>query len=123
MNNGFRMRFVAVPSLITALFVAPAFSEEAEHDHDHGAPTPETVAPDAGTKTPKSVSESKDPNSQAAANQGGMMMDKKSMCDMHRQMMNAKSPAERQGIIDERMQGMPSDARQTHLQMMDEQCK
>lgn len=57
--------------------------------------------------------------------QGGMMgmMDMTSMCDMHRNMMSAKSPAERDAMMDQNMKSMSPETRRQHMEMMQSKCK
>jgi hypothetical protein len=50
------------------------------------------------------------------------MMDMQAMCDMHKKMMSAKTPAERQAMMNEHMKSMTPEMRQ-HMQMMHEQCQ
>jgi len=50
------------------------------------------------------------------------MMDMQAMCDMHKQMMSGKSPAERQAMMDDHMKSMAPEMRQ-HMRMMHEQCR
>lgn len=57
-------------------------------------------------------------------------MDMQAMCDVHDKMMRAKTPEERQAIMDEYMKNMPPEMRQQHMQMMQQhmqmmqqQCK
>lgn len=51
------------------------------------------------------------------------MMDKESTCSMYKNMMSARTPAERQAMMDERMKGMSPEMQQRHLEMMQQQCK
>lgn len=50
-------------------------------------------------------------------------MDMKSMCDMYQKMMNGKTSAEQEAIMEEHMKMMPPEMTQKHMQMMQEQCK
>jgi hypothetical protein len=50
------------------------------------------------------------------------MMDMRSMCDMHKQMMSGKTAAEQQAIMDEHAKSMTPEMRQRMRSMM-EQCK
>lgn len=54
---------------------------------------------------------------------GPINQDMQSMCDQHRKMMQAHSPEERAAMMNERMQAMPAEARQKHMDMMHEHCK
>lgn len=55
----------------------------------------------------------------------GMMgsMDSKTMCDTHKEMMNSKSPVEREAMMDQTLKSMAPDVRRQHLEMMSEMCK
>lgn len=63
----------------------------------------------------------------------GMMMsdaDMKSMCEMHEQMMRAKTPDEQRAVMAEHMKKMPPEIRHrymermhSHMQMMQEYMK
>ena len=50
-------------------------------------------------------------------------MDMKSMCDMHKNLMATKTPAEREAMMDQRMKSMSPEMRRKHMAMMDEKCK
>lgn len=52
----------------------------------------------------------------------GGQMDMKSMCEMHNKMMSSKTPAERTAMMDDHMKNMSPEARQKHMEMM-QQCK
>jgi hypothetical protein len=51
------------------------------------------------------------------------MMDMKSLCEMHKTVMNAKTPAERERIMDEYMQSVSPEMRQRHIEMMQQTCR
>ena len=57
--------------------------------------------------------------------QGDMMAgrDMKAMCDNHKNMMSAKTSAEREAMMDQRMKSMSPEMRQQHMAMMDAKCK
>jgi len=57
-----------------------------------------------------------------AGGQGMMNMDQKTMCDMVDRMNNARTPAEREAIMNERMRTMSPEMREQHWQMMMQQC-
>jgi len=44
------------------------------------------------------------------------------MCSMHQQMMSARTPEERQAMMEQAMPGMPREERERHLQMMQQMC-
>ena len=48
------------------------------------------------------------------------MKDMQAMCDMHRQMMSEKTPAQRQAMMDDHMK---RPEMREHIQMMQEHCK
>lgn len=60
-----------------------------------------------------------------AGNQRSMMgsMDMQAMCDMHKDMMNSKSLAERQAMMEQRMKSMSPEMRRQHMEMMEVKCK
>jgi len=45
------------------------------------------------------------------------------MCELSRQIKNARTPAERQALIDQVMPDMPQDSRDRHLRMMRQNCQ
>ena len=45
------------------------------------------------------------------------------MCSMHQQMMSARTPEERQAMMEQAMPGMPREERERHLQMMQQMCQ
>ncbi len=51
------------------------------------------------------------------------MMDMKTMCDMHRNMMSAKSPAEREAMMNPQMRSMSPEMQRQHMEMMAQMCK
>jgi hypothetical protein len=50
------------------------------------------------------------------------MMDKDAMCDMHQQMMAAKTPEERKAMMDEHIKKMSPEMREKHEAMMQKKC-
>lgn len=113
-------QLLAIASVAAAVLAAPGYAQTAtEHDHNHDAAS--STAP-AGKAKPATKSASASAKKKSASPQGDMMMDKKAMCDMHKQMMG-KSDAERQAMMDEKMPGMSGDKKQQQMHMMDEQCK
>jgi hypothetical protein len=50
-------------------------------------------------------------------------MDQYAMCEMNRRIMGARTPEERQALMDRNMPGVSPELREQHLQMMREQCK
>lgn len=104
-------------AVLASFAVAPAIAQEAEHDHQHQAST--AKSPEKATKkTPgKPATEAR------KAVSGGGMMDMKTMCDMHRQMMASGSEADREAMADKEFKGMSAEQKRQHMKMMDEQCK
>jgi hypothetical protein len=45
------------------------------------------------------------------------------MCELDQQIMSARTPAERQAIIEQAMPNMPQESRERHLQMMQQRCQ
>lgn len=85
-------RYVAVAAIAAAMLVPPARAADtkpAEHDHNH-ADAP--AAAPAEKQTPPSA--------------GGSDQVMKRMHDMHKKMMSAKTPEERQALMDEHMKLM-----------------
>lgn len=72
--------------------------------------------PQSGTSA-SSMSKNRD----SADMMGGM--DMKAMCDNHKNMMNARTPAERDAMMDQHMKSMSPEMRQKHMSMMDARCK
>jgi uncharacterized protein (DUF3084 family) len=81
------------------------------------------------TITPPTAEQHRQHHPESTASQGrmgmagskGMMMsdaDMKSMCQMHEQMMRAKTPEERKAIMAEHMKSMSPEMRQRHMEMM-----
>jgi hypothetical protein len=50
------------------------------------------------------------------------MSDMQAMCETHKKMMSAKTPAERQALMDERMKSMSPEMMEKHKAMM-EHCR
>jgi hypothetical protein len=50
-------------------------------------------------------------------------MDMKSMCEMHDRMMNAKTPEERNAMMNEHMKNMSPEMRERQIEMMRQQCR
>jgi hypothetical protein len=48
--------------------------------------------------------------------------DQRAMCEMSRRIMGARTPAERQALMDQNMPGMSPELREQHLRMMLQQC-
>lgn len=108
------------PLMLVALVAACATpgktgtSDEVDHKAHHPGTSESTVP----SSTPQAGPASN-------AGQMGMMgsMDIKSMCDMHKNMMSARTPSEREAMMDQRMKSMSPEMRQKHLSMMEEKCK
>lgn len=49
--------------------------------------------------------------------------DQETQCSVYRRMMAARTPEERQALMDPRMRSMSPEMQQRHLQMMGERCK
>jgi hypothetical protein len=49
--------------------------------------------------------------------------DQRAMCEMSRRIRGARTPAERQALMDQNMPGMSPELREQHLQMMLQQCR
>lgn len=103
---------MSVPAALAPALSLSVYAQTAEHDHNHpeGAPAQQSAPANPA------------PMGAESAAKGGMM-DMKSMCDMHKQMMGAKSDDERQAMMDKRMKGMSPEMRDKQMHMMNEQCK
>jgi hypothetical protein len=49
--------------------------------------------------------------------------DKAAMCQMHREIMGARSGEERRAMMQERMKGMSTEMMHKHMAMLQEQCQ
>ncbi|TWI45824.1 hypothetical protein IP92_03254 [Pseudoduganella flava] len=60
----------------------------------------------------------------AAGTQGGGAPDegRQPMCAQHREIMSAKTPAERQALMEEHMKGMTPEMRDRRMEMMRQRC-
>jgi hypothetical protein len=53
----------------------------------------------------------------------GMTGDQAAMCELNRRIASARSPAERQAMMDLYLPGMTAEMREQHLKMMGERCQ
>lgn len=107
------------PAVLFALALAGcATAQDAGHSQHHPqASTSQAPGPmGPGPMGPGAM------GSGSSGNQMGMM-DMKSMCAMHQQMMSAKTPEEQRAIMDEHMRGMSPEMMQKHMEMMQQHCK
>ena len=124
------------PSVLVAVFVAAAaLTGCAAIQEEHRQHHPESTATESsgsmgrsGSAGPTGMVGGASPDGQKGMMGGGAggqmgMMDRKSMCEMHDKMMNAKTPAERTAMMDDRMKNMSPEERQKHMEMMKQQCK
>lgn len=58
-----------------------------------------------------------------AAGSTGAPLDQQSMCELQRRVMAARTPDERQALMEQAMPGMSQEARERHMQMMGESCE
>jgi hypothetical protein len=107
MNSTFKFATLAA-AIATAMTIAGcATSQPPEHSlHHPGTTSPQT----AGMMSPGESGEQMS------------MMDMKSMCEMHKKMMDAKTPEERKATMDDRMKSMSPEMMKKHMAMM-EKCK
>ena len=97
-----------VAAIVAAMAMAGcATSQDAEHSQHY--PVTSTAQP-AGMMSP------------SASGDQMAMMDMKTMCDMHKKMMSAKTPEEQKAMMDERMKSMSPEMMKKHMAMM-EKCK
>lgn len=106
-----------VTALLANLGLGRAIAQVAEHDHEHKGAVSQPTEKKAKSATNKSAGKSH----KAAGGEG--MMDMKSMCDMHRQMMSSGSPEDREAMAAKETKGMTAEQKQQHMKMMDEKCK
>lgn len=114
-----RLALRTIPVILAGLLAACATQSKgtAGEDADHKA-----HHPDKSASAASSPSMSGRPSE---GNQMGMMgsMDMKSMCDMHKNMMGSKSPAEHQAMMEQHMPSMSPEMRRQHMEMMDAKCR
>lgn len=84
----------------------------------------------AGCATSEDAEHSQHRPQTAAASPPGMMssdqmgmMDMNAMCDMHKKMMNAKTPEEQKAMMDQNMKSMSPEMMKEHMAMMQGKCK
>jgi hypothetical protein len=53
----------------------------------------------------------------------GMTADQVAMCELNRRITSARTPQERQAMLDQYLPGMSPEARARRLQMMQERCR
>lgn len=99
-------------ALLAALFITTTLTAGCAGMHEAMHRSPESTGSQA-------------PGATTSGSSGGQMpmTDLQSMCDAYRQMMSAKTPEERQAMMDERMKNVPPEMRQKHMAMMEEKCK
>lgn len=97
------------PFLMATVLAACAVPQDSQHKEHH----PDTSSPPQTSGA----------TSSGMANGQMSSMDMQAMCDMHRKMMGAKTPEERQAMMDDRMKTMSPEMMQRHMQMMEQQCK
>lgn len=83
-------------ALVLAFAAALSAGAPAQSDKDHAAHHPDAASAPVAAATPKSVT--------PTSSQPDMSM--KSMHDMHKKMMSAKTPDERQALMSEHMKAM-----------------
>lgn len=62
-------------------------------------------------------------SSSAGAAASGAPLDQQSMCELQRRVSAARTPEERQALLEQAMPGMTEETREQHLQMMRESCQ
>lgn len=112
---------LTVSALFATFMAAPVMAQDAEHDHNHGA-APSASSPVQKKKPAKTKAKTAKSKATSVDGKAGMM-DMKTMCDMHKEIMSAEMPSARRAMIDEKMKGMSADEKQKQLEMMDERCK
>jgi hypothetical protein len=51
------------------------------------------------------------------------MGDRYEMCKLNQRIRSARTPEERQAIVEQAMPDMPQDSRERHLRMMQQSCR
>jgi len=87
------------------------------------AHTPERPPPDRGVGMGAGSSGSAGSGTAAGSGEHMGMQGHQDMCKLHQQMMSARSPEERQAIMEQAMPDMPQESRERHLQMMQQMCQ
>jgi hypothetical protein len=59
----------------------------------------------------------------AGAASSGAPLDQQSMCELQRRVTAARTPEERQALLEQAMPGMSPETQQRHLQMMSQSCQ
>ncbi|PWF47790.1 hypothetical protein [Massilia glaciei] len=112
-----------VATLVAAMATGgcAAWQERRHAQHHAGAEDaqPAAMAPGA---TGSSGATGASGSSGGGMGMGRGMMEMKAMCDMHKNMMSAKTPEERQAMMDERFKSMSPEMRKKHMEMM-QACK
>lgn len=109
------MGSLAIATLLVSLAACSSVAQEAQHDHQYGA-----AASPEGKPAPATGQSAANPHPLVSP---ATTMDMKMMCDMHRKMMTASSPADRKAMMDKEMHGMSAEQKREHIKMMDKQCQ
>ncbi len=84
---------------------------------------PEQPPPQRGVGTGAGSSGSAGSGTAAGSGEHMGMQGQQDMCKLHQQMMSARTPEERQAIMEQAMPDMPRESRERHLQMMQQMCQ
>jgi hypothetical protein len=87
------------------------------------ARAPENPPPQRGAGMGAGASGSAGSGTAAGSGEQMGMQGHQDMCRLHQQMMSARTPEERQAIMEQAMPGMASEAREQHLQIMRQMCR
>lgn len=110
MKSKFKLATWFAAIVVVTTMAGCATSQDAEHGQHH---------PDIPTAQPAAMM-----SPAASGDQVAMMdmKDMKSMCDMHKKMMSAKTQEEQKTMMDERMKSMSPEMMKKHMAMI-EKCK
>jgi len=114
-----------------ALFLAAALAGCAtqgqmgrqEYLPEHGGPG---YGPEGPASSTNVVPGGPGPAASGTSGQAGTIRgsaDEMGMCELHRRIMSARTPAERQALMEQYMPGMSADMRMQHMQMMRDRCQ
>jgi hypothetical protein len=105
-----KTRFVLVAALLSAC-------------QSWQARAPENPPPHRGAETGAGSSGSAGSGTAAGSGEHMGMQGHQDMCRLHQQMMSARTPEERQALMEQAMPDMPKESREQHLQMMQQMCQ
>jgi hypothetical protein len=81
-----------------------------------------STEPGIGTSSP-AVRDSAGSSGAAGAAGSGAQLDQQSACELQRRVSAARTPEERQALMDQAMPGLAPETQERHMQMMRESCQ